>query len=76
MLQISAPTLVTLREPDRGIHMCHRLKLYNHLKSRGVATRCNVYDDSHALDKPAYDVDCFVNTVLWFKKHISSSSSS
>lgn len=69
--QIVTPTFLLLGSKDKRVDMNQGMKLYKHLKARGVPTRCNVYDDGHALQKPAHDADCFVNTVLWFKKYLA-----
>ncbi|OQR75296.1 acylamino-acid-releasing enzyme-like [Tropilaelaps mercedesae] len=68
---IVTPTLLLLGRKDKRVDMAQGTKLYKHLKARGVPTRCNAYNDGHALSKPAHDADCFVNTVLWFKKYLA-----
>lgn len=67
---VTAPVLLLLGAKDRRVPKENGIEYYYALKARGVPTQCLLYpEDNHALDKPATEVDSWVNIALWLQTH-------
>lgn len=68
--KITAPCHFFLGTGDLRVDKGQGLKLYKHLKGRGVPAKCNMYEDNHSISKIPHDGDLEVNTMLWFDQHV------
>ncbi|GIY67051.1 acylamino-acid-releasing enzyme [Caerostris darwini] len=68
---VCTPTLLLLGKNDRRVPMSQGLKYYKLLKARKVPVQVYVYEDNHQLLKTPHDGDRFMQSILWFDKHLS-----
>jgi dipeptidyl aminopeptidase/acylaminoacyl peptidase len=66
-----APTLIMVGASDRRVPPAQGLALYRALRARGRTARLLVYPaEEHPLSGVAAAADCFVNLVVWFRRHL------
>lgn len=66
--QITTPCFFFLGTEDKRVDKGQGLKLYKHLRSRGIECRCNMYNDNHGLLAIENSGDMSINSVLWFDR--------
>lgn len=66
--QVKTPTLMLMGKFDVRVPSSQSVLFYKALKGRN--NKMNVYNDGHSLAKTEVEADAFVNTVLWFEKHL------
>ena len=68
---VKAPTLIGLGMKDRRVPPSQGIEYYHALRAKGVPTKLLVYDDcDHAIDGVAGEADFWMNTKLWFDRHL------
>ncbi|XP_035227919.1 acylamino-acid-releasing enzyme-like isoform X2 [Stegodyphus dumicola] len=67
---VSAPTLLLVGKKDLRVPPSQAFKYYHLLKAQNVPVQVFCYDDNHGLSKVTSSSDGFMQTVLWFKKHL------
>ncbi|KAF7493851.1 Acylamino-acid-releasing enzyme [Sarcoptes scabiei] len=68
--RVKVPTLMLLGRNDLRVPHSQGLLFHKLLKSRGIETKCLVYDDVHDLQKIDVDFDCFINVAKFIEKFI------
>ncbi|GIX81740.1 acylamino-acid-releasing enzyme [Caerostris extrusa] len=68
---VYTPTLLLLGKNDRRVPISQGLKYYKLLKARKVPVQVYLYEDNHQLSKTPHDGDRFMQSILWFDKHLS-----
>uniref|UniRef100_A0A3B3R8Z5 Acylamino-acid-releasing enzyme n=1 Tax=Paramormyrops kingsleyae TaxID=1676925 RepID=A0A3B3R8Z5_9TELE len=69
--QIRTPVLLMLGGKDKRVCPHQGLELYRALKGRGSPVRVLWFaEDGHSLSRVDTQLDCFLNTALWFLQHL------
>ncbi|CAL8097794.1 unnamed protein product [Calicophoron daubneyi] len=75
----NVPLLLCLGGKDRRVPLSQGMTFYRKLKALCPAVPCEAFvypHDSHPLDSAATDIDVFLNTILWYYKHLSVETAS
>ncbi|XP_064488040.1 acylamino-acid-releasing enzyme-like isoform X1 [Ornithodoros turicata] len=68
---VRVPSMFLLGAKDERVSPSQGMKFYKSLLAQGVTAQLHMYDSNHSLADVSVEADCFVNTVLWFKKFLN-----